>query len=397
MNMCSFEKKFSLIILISCIFLHANSICAQKNLVLNGNFEDINTCTEYKSECGVEAWFYLSDVKIQMRGHDDDPALFKFLGSNSFGIYYNWIKYNGFTPVIGTILPCHLQKDRQYIFRGMIKKEKLNSKLILKPGIVVGENFYVPRRPFAVNMHPDSIIHISHIPRTEFFQFEYSFIANGEEKYLTFGTFIEEDTLLSKKAFIGTQTIGIVLDNFQLLPSDSAETDCDYFIENKEAIYNYNFRHKEMDYSLFGKGYLDINLDVPATTSSPSAVTRKLIKADTLRLSDVLFDFNKASLKPSALQMLKEFFLEKPGTSNIDSLYVEGHTDSIGSDSRNMELSQQRCESVQSWLLQNSILDKQNIQIHPFGKTKPVASNSTSAGRALNRRVELIIFRKLEN
>jgi len=54
----------------------------------------------------------------------------------------------------------------------------------------------------------------------------------------------------------------------------------------------------------------------------------------------------------------------------------------------------QRCQRVQDWV-QKNVLSKDQIQIHPFGKTKPVATNSTPQGRALNRRVEIIIFRKV--
>jgi outer membrane protein OmpA-like peptidoglycan-associated protein len=73
---------------------------------------------------------------------------------------------------------------------------------------------------------------------------------------------------------------------------------------------------------------------------------------------------------------------------------VEGHTDSLGTDARNLQLSQQRSESVKNWLLQNNITTADKIQIYAFGKWRPVASNKTSQGRAQNRRVEMIILRK---
>ncbi|MGB3006517.1 MAG: hypothetical protein WBC06_08420, partial [Chitinophagaceae bacterium] len=242
-----------------------NIVSAQNNLLLNGNFEDINTCTEYNAECGVEGWFYLKDVKAQMFAADNN----NLLGNNSFGIFYNWLGYSGFTPVIGAILPCGLKKDNRYTFKGMISA-KLNPKLNFTPGICLGEKFYVPRRTFAKNMQPDSIINIRKIPETNFFSFEYSFTADGTEKYLTFGTFISEDTVAAKKNLIGTQTVSIVLDNFELIPEDKNETTCINFSTNKEIIYHYNFRHKEMDYSLYGKGELAISL----TTNDTNYLTR---------------------------------------------------------------------------------------------------------------------------
>lgn len=381
-------------VLLFCLFL-CNSSYAQTNLLLNGGFEDVNTCTEYESECGVEGWFYLKDVKAQMLSNETNSNL---LGSNSFGIFYNWQGYTDFIPVIGTILPCRLQKNNQYTFSGIISA-RLNPKLILKAGICVGEKFYVPKRPFAMNMQPHPILSLKAVANTNFFEFEYSFIADGTERYLTFGTYIQEDTLGAKKNLSGSQTVSLVLDNFQLIPGNNKETVCADFIANREKIYNYNFRHKEMDYSLFGKGELAIRF----TDADSSFMTRteepppRLIRPDTLKLGDVFFDFNKAKLKNEAVKMLRDFFTGNDSSPLIDSIYIEGHTDSIGTDSRNMALSLERCESIRQWLIQNKIAAAAAMQVHPFGRSKPVASNQTPAGRAQNRRVEMIVFRKAEN
>ena len=372
----------------------ANQFSAQTNLLLNGNFEEINTCTEYSAKCGVEAWFYLNEVKVQMLNNETYIAL---AGNNSLGIFYNWTGYAGFTPVIGTILPCSLQKNSRYTFKGLIYA-KLHPKLNLKPGICLGEKFYVPRRAFSKNMKPDSIVLMKQLPNSDFYEFEYSFVADGHEKYLAFGTFIEEDTVSVKRKLIGIQTVSLVLDNFKLIPEDEKETYCSDFLINKEIIYDYNFRHREMDYSLFGRGELNITfsgteIDRVTRIKEPVPV---IPEADTLKLGDVLFDFNKASLKPGALKILESFFIKNKNESTIDSINVEGHTDSVGSDSRNLELSLKRCESVRQWLLQNHITVPAAIQVHAFGRSKPIASNSTPQGRAMNRRVEMIVFRKLE-
>jgi outer membrane protein OmpA-like peptidoglycan-associated protein len=379
-------------VVLAVILLQGKLVFPQTSLLLNGGFEEVNTCTEYSAECGVEAWFYLRDVKAQMLSNETNTNL---LGSNSFGIFYNWGGYTGFTPVIGTLLPCGLQQGKRYTFKGIISA-RLNPKLILKPGICLGQKFYVPKRPFSITMKPVVITGLQPVPNSNFFSFEYNFIADGTEQYLTFGTYTEEDTLGAKKKLVGTQTISLVLDNFQLLPEDKKETYCRDFLINKEKIYNYNFRHKEMDYSLFGKGELAISFT--KTDSLFTTIIKEPVqppKADTLKLGDVFFDFNKANLKPAALEMLATFFT-RPGNSNgIDSIYVEGHTDSIGSDSRNLQLSLERSESIRQWLLKNNILTSSSIQVHAFGRSKPVASNSTPQGRALNRRVELIVFRKI--
>ncbi|HEV7779854.1 MAG TPA: OmpA family protein [Chitinophagaceae bacterium] len=383
--------KRTIILFILSSILAGTVSFSQTNLLLNGGFEDINTCTEYKSECGVEGWFYLKDVKAQMLLNENNISV---LGANSFGMFYNWGGYAGFTPVIGALLPCGLQKGKRYTFKGMISA-KLHNKLLLQPGICLGEKFYVPGRPFAKEMRPDSIVSMTRVPNTEFFLFEYNFIAEGPVRYLTFGTYTKEDTTGAKKRLYGTQTISLVLDNFQLVPEDPHETLCSAWQGHKEEIYEYNYRHKEMDYSLYGKGTVDIEFDLEDKHSLTQVkITPPPPKADTLKLGDVFFDFNKAILKPGALKMLEDFFVKGSSSFIIDSIYIEGHTDSVGSDKRNLELSLQRCESLHQWLLKNNITGDAPVRVTGYGRSKPVATNKTPQGRSQNRRVEMIVFRK---
>jgi outer membrane protein OmpA-like peptidoglycan-associated protein len=107
-------------------------------------------------------------------------------------------------------------------------------------------------------------------------------------------------------------------------------------------------------------------------------------------LGDVLFDFNRAELKPGAQQNLYRLvsFLRE----NQDrELLVEGHTDNVGSDSYNLELSQRRADTVRFFMLQNGVASERIIA-RGFGKTYPVAANDSPGGRQLNRRVEVVIL-----
>jgi outer membrane protein OmpA-like peptidoglycan-associated protein len=108
-----------------------------------------------------------------------------------------------------------------------------------------------------------------------------------------------------------------------------------------------------------------------------------------VNMSDVLFDFNKYTLKPEAREKLAKvsgILLSYPGLK----LQVEGHTDSIGSDEYNQKLSEQRAEGVRDYLVAQSVSDE-NVTARGFGKSDPVADNSTDQGRAQNRRVELVV------
>lgn len=103
----------------------------------------------------------------------------------------------------------------------------------------------------------------------------------------------------------------------------------------------------------------------------------------------VLFEYNKAELKPGAMRSLEPlmtFLREHPDRT----LLIEGHTDSTGSDSYNLELSQRRAEAVRSFLAVNGI-STDRIVARGYGEAFPVTTNTTEAGRQQNRRVEVVI------
>jgi outer membrane protein OmpA-like peptidoglycan-associated protein len=108
-----------------------------------------------------------------------------------------------------------------------------------------------------------------------------------------------------------------------------------------------------------------------------------------LTLGDVLFDTGKAELNSGAsrkLDQLAQFLSQHPDRR----VQIDGFTDSIGSDAYNQELSRRRADSVKSALLTRGI-GASRIGTEGYGKSFPVANNSDSGGRQLNRRVEVVI------
>ena len=117
--------------------------------------------------------------------------------------------------------------------------------------------------------------------------------------------------------------------------------------------------------------------------------TRESARGLIVSMSDVLFDSGRATLRPGAREKLAKvagIVLAYPGLN----LEVEGHTDGIGAADYNQDLSERRANAVRTFLIQQDI-PSASIVARGQGKTQPVATNGTAAGRQQNRRVELIV------
>jgi outer membrane protein OmpA-like peptidoglycan-associated protein len=106
-------------------------------------------------------------------------------------------------------------------------------------------------------------------------------------------------------------------------------------------------------------------------------------------MSDVLFDFNKYTLKPDAREKLAKVSGILLAYPNL-KLQVEGYTDNIGTDEYNQKLSEERAGTVRDYLVAASVVDA-NITATGYGKSNPIADNSSNSGRAQNRRVQLVV------
>jgi outer membrane protein OmpA-like peptidoglycan-associated protein len=117
--------------------------------------------------------------------------------------------------------------------------------------------------------------------------------------------------------------------------------------------------------------------------------TRDTARGLIVSMPDVLFDFNKYTLKPEARERLARIsgiVLAYPDLK----LQIEGYTDAIGSEEYNQTLSEKRAEAVRDYLVSSGV-SMNNVAAQGMGKADPVADNSSAAGRKLNRRVEMIV------
>jgi outer membrane protein OmpA-like peptidoglycan-associated protein len=117
--------------------------------------------------------------------------------------------------------------------------------------------------------------------------------------------------------------------------------------------------------------------------------TRDTARGLIVNMSDVLFDTAKFSLRPAAREKLARVAGILEGHPGL-RMQVEGYTDSVGTDDYNQTLSENRATSVRDYLTGAGI-PSESVTAKGFGKTEPVASNDTAAGRQQNRRVELVV------
>ncbi|MCB9363795.1 MAG: OmpA family protein [Flavobacteriales bacterium] len=115
-------------------------------------------------------------------------------------------------------------------------------------------------------------------------------------------------------------------------------------------------------------------------------------KNEAIRLNNIFFEFGESTLKEESfpeLNRLIKLLTDNP-TLNIE---IAGHTDNVGSDSDNLELSKNRAASVVAYLTKGGV-KANRLTSQGFGETKPIATNDTDEGKQLNRRVEFMVTSK---
>jgi outer membrane protein OmpA-like peptidoglycan-associated protein len=106
--------------------------------------------------------------------------------------------------------------------------------------------------------------------------------------------------------------------------------------------------------------------------------------------SGLLFDFNSDRIKPAAAENLRNLARSLNNYPNTD-LVIVGHTDDIGSDEFNQDLSQRRARAAANYLASLGV-NPSRLRVYGRGESEPVAANASDVGRQQNRRVEVAIF-----
>lgn len=151
----------------------------------------------------------------------------------------------------------------------------------------------------------------------------------------------------------------------------------DYLMTVKKPNFVYESEYFSME---------DTTLDEPITVEVD---IKPVEMGKSYKMNDIYYETNSAELTESSKKVLDEFIIFLSENPNI-TVDIEGHTDNVGSDYDNLVLSQNRAKSVYEYLVANGI-SASRLGWKGYGESRPVATNDTEQGRALNRRTEFVI------
>ncbi len=388
-------NRMSIFVLLA---IFSQSIFSQ-NLVSNGSFENANACP-----VGLNELFLCSHWMPYGTSHPSPDFFHSCSSPHKMGVpnnaYGHQYAKNG-QAYVGLIAFLTIDKKNEENWKLSDNHREFIQTYLKKP-LIAGKRYYAE---FSVSLVEDCDYAIGNIgmvltadspeltwPKIEFeylkpqiqsqqgkilsdskkwMKISGEFIANGKEKVLTIGNFSND-----KNTTVAKNKATRVHNNFRnrFLPKIAY-----YFIDDVKVIL--------LD-------SLDSESPTPVITKNSPIKNEyfgTLKVGEKVVLENIYFEFDKANLLSESffeLDKLHRLLLETPQLE----IQIEGHTDVIGNDAYNIELSQKRAAAVFDYLLKKGI-DESRISFMGFGKKIPISSNDTQEGRAANRRVQFMILR----
>lgn len=346
-----------------------------QNLILNGDFEDINICSEYNAPCSPEAWRLTSTLH---------PAIY----GNSKNHYSEIVIHNSSVKNIREYLQSKLgdklKIGKKYKISFQIKPGDL---LINSLGVVFSDTLILDRSGFLlknqaqIEFADDNLLKLNR-KNKDWITLTHEFIAKTKANYIIIGCFVSDSDLkykYLKNSFKEYSNYRYYIDNIELIPIDTQHDSLTIEITKKD-IYSQDSRHPIPD-RLF-------------KTNKESIVNQYFYSdielIDTIVLyNDLLFEFDSYEPTKRLKSVIDSIFLNQK--ERIDQIKVIGHTDSIGTNTYNDELSLNRAEAVKKYISSLNIIEENKILFKGVGSKKPIDSNKTKSGREKNRRVEILI------
>lgn len=386
-----------------------------QNFLANPGFEEFNKCEEFGSKCAPEAWFRVppqdltvSD-KVKKTPHQGRVSEILVVENKKHPLSRRVFLY---TKILCPLIEGHKYQLSFYLNnlgRKYYKVEALFSEKELIAGVQNPLN-YKPNLIFTLEQETEDF------RDAEWKKVQSTYTATGKEKFLTLGYFSKKEfkVLPSEVSNIKGDVI-ILIDDIELKPLDPEEKICSDFEKEQINLYAQNYRHTL-------KISVDSVLEIPSFVTPewknnffespdeeedkkdpileeekprPVFTNRTWCEKDTIvfEIPFVAFDFDQIQIKEEFQSRLDSFAMQIEYLDPEKIQYI-GHTDSMGTGEYNQKLSANRARSVQNYLHQFDYFKNTNEEIIGKGESTPKANNNTLEGRQLNRRVEIVIFKK---
>jgi outer membrane protein OmpA-like peptidoglycan-associated protein len=345
-----------------------------QGLLLNGGFEEENICTEYKQNCAPEVW--LSTTPNYPYFYEDPENAYVGLryisvaaGNARMGVKRGFIRAR---------LLCGLRPGARYRLQLCVRTDY--------PGVLDSMGVLFSPFDFLCNKTENKDLKASlyflegeGAPlRKGWKRISFEYTARGDEGYVVLGNFRRGEW--NSGAASRTERFQVFIDNVSLLPVDPYERPCRDWQQQRAAIYSEDYRH---DYQI--RHMYSCSRKPQAPIVLPPNI---IVHVDTVIVPDVLFNTASYELNRRAVSLL-DSLTRKLGPEALDSVVVEGHTDSLGDLDFNLELSENRAQAVGKHLEYSLHVP---VVTRGFGPARPVADNRTPVGRKRNRRVEIYMY-----
>ena len=350
-----------------------------QNLLVNGGFEDENVCTEFHVNCAPEGWISTADTydnffKIPGLAHR---------GQHCVAIEAGHSKKQFSRTYVRSQLLCRLRSGNRYRLEFYAKSKH---DILDSVGIYFTSYDFLFDKQVRYRITPTLYAYdaIEKPVRgdTNWQKISLEYIATGKELYVTLGNFSKRDTRGETGIYLENHFF-IFFDDISLVAEDPNEKICDTWQKTKDEIYDFDARHQML--KVYIKRYISNPPDPPEVDLT------SVRKIDTLILPDVLFALDKSDLTQNTFRLLDSLCGRLFG-KQIDSLVIEGHTDSTGTIAHNQKLSLDRALSVANYIRSKLLSRALLITSRGLASERPVADNRTADGRQLNRRVEIFIY-----
>lgn len=352
-----------------------------QGLLLNGDFEEENICTEFKLNCSPEAWIgtlngvfnYFKDAN---RAHSGTHCFAIEAGRTGFPYWRTYVRNR---------LLCGLRKGQLYRLTLYVKSPH---DILDSIGVIFSDSDPLYYR--IMRWRPTASMYFSEGSSrfakkdTNWQRVTLEYRATGNEVFCIVGNFASRD-ISGETGIKKVSRFFVFLDDISLVPVDENEKLCANWEKVKEEIYAQDERHEFMQRMI---NAYQRNNRIP---EKPVLMQTSALVVDTLVLPDILFATGMATLQPNGVRAL-DSICSLISKKQIDSIAVKGHTDNTGISSANQVLSEERARTVAGYLAAHISQGAVPFTLRGLADLQPVASNETAAGRQKNRRVEILVY-----